>query len=80
MTPRVYVRALSRCCFHSLVGMMTFWRALTSSVDMQMLRDKDCPDCPFSGVTRSGRVWRKGAGKRGLECVCAAEGTLECKN
>ena len=26
-------------------------------------------ECPFSGVTNDGRVWRKGAGKRGLEWV-----------
>ena len=25
--------------------------------------------CPFNGVTSYGRSWRKGAGKRGLECA-----------
>ena len=31
---------------------------------------------PFSGVTSDGRIWRKGAGKRGLECGSA----LQCRN
>ena len=39
-----------------------------------MRRDKECP---FSGVTNYGRVWRKDAGKRGLECgVMADEGAI----
>ena len=46
----------------------TLRRSLTAreSVDFRghMHRDKAWP---FSGVTSYGRVWRKGAGKRGLE-------------
>ena len=52
--PHVYVRAWTLCCFHSLTRTQTFRRALTASVD-------SCAEieCPFSGVTRSGRVWRR---------------------
>ena len=43
-------------CFHNLISTETFRRALTASVD-------SCAEikieCPFSGVTKSGRVWRK---------------------
>ena len=49
----VYVRAWALGCFHSLISTQTFRRALTAwtaSVDKE---------CPFSGVTKSGRVWRK---------------------
>ena len=50
----VYVRALALGCFYSHVSTRTFRRALTASVD-------SCAeiDCPFSGVIKSGRVWRK---------------------
>ena len=54
--PHVYVCAWALGCFHSLIGIRTFRRALTASVD-------SCAEinweCPFSGVTKSGRVWRK---------------------
>ena len=43
----VYVHAWALGCFHSLISTQTFQRALTASVDR------------FSGVTKSGRVWRK---------------------
>ena len=48
------MRAWTLCCFHSLTRTQTFRRALTASVD-------SCAEieCPFSGVTRSGRVWRR---------------------
>ena len=45
----------------------TFQRyVLTASVD----RYVECGDeeHPFSGVTNYSRLWRKGGGKRGLEC------------
>ena len=47
-----------RCYVASTVIISTqaFWRALTESVDWELHRDKECP---FSGVTSSGRVWRK---------------------
>ena len=51
----VYVRALALGCFYSHVSSTrTFRRALTASVD-------NCAEteCPFSGVTKFGRVWRK---------------------
>ena len=51
----VYVRAWVLGCFHSLIGTRTFRRALTTSVDSCA----EIKECPFSGVTRSGRVWRK---------------------
>ena len=50
----VYVRALALGCFYSHISTRTFRRALTASLDI-------CAEieCPFSGVTKSGRVWRK---------------------
>ena len=52
----VYVRARALGCFHSLISTETFRRALTGSVD-------SCAEteCPFSGVTKSGRVWKNGS-------------------
>ena len=35
-------------------------------------------ECPFSGITNGGRVWRKGARKWGLECVCEYVHTYTC--
>ena len=49
--PRVYVRAWALGCFHGpnlLEG--------ADRVGGQLRGDKECP---FSGVTKSGRVWRK---------------------
>ena len=52
----VYVRARALGCFHSLISTKTFRRALTELVD-------SCTEiksgAPFSGVTKSGRVWRR---------------------
>ena len=50
----VYVHAWALGSFHSLISTQTFRRVLTASVD-------SCTgiECPFSGVTKSGRVWRK---------------------
>ena len=47
----VYVRALALGCFYSHIR-----RALTASLDSCAEIDEECP---FSGVTKSGRVWRK---------------------
>ena len=33
-------------------------------------------ECPFSGVTNCSRVWRKGAGKRGVERDSGSSGPL----
>ena len=55
--PHVYVRASTLSYFHSLVSTQAFRRALTESVDKLMRGDKI--ECPFSGATNSGRVWRK---------------------
>ena len=52
----VYVGAWALGCFHSHISTRTFRRALTASVDMHLRGDKECP---FSGVTKSGRVWSK---------------------
>ena len=51
---RVYVRALALGCFYSHISTRSFWRALTVSLD-------SCAEIKsnFSGVTKSGRVWRK---------------------
>ena len=51
-----YVRAWALGCFYSHISTGTVWRALTASLD-------SCAEikieCLFSGVTKSGRVWRK---------------------
>ena len=53
----VYVRALALGCFFSRISSTgTFRRALTASVADSCAEIKECP---FSGVTQSGRVWRK---------------------
>ena len=51
----VYVGAWMLGCFHSHISTQTFWMALTTSVDSCV----EIKECPFSGVTNSGRVWRK---------------------
>ena len=52
----VYVRAWALGCFYSHISTQPFQRALAASMD-------SCAEiksaCPFSGVTKSGRVWRK---------------------
>ena len=52
---RVYVRAWALGCFYSHINTRTFRRALHGRVAGQLRGDKECP---FSGVTNSGRVWR----------------------
>ena len=42
-------------CFHSHISTRTFRRALTASVDSYA----EIKECLFSGVTKTGRVWRK---------------------
>ena len=49
----VYVGTWMLGCLHSLIGPQTFRRALTASVDSC----REIQECPFSGVTSSGRVW-----------------------
>ena len=48
-------------CFHSLTSIQTVGGGgggggIPDSVSGQLCRDKECP---FNGVTNSGRVWRK---------------------
>ena len=50
----VYVRALVLGCFYSHISMTE----VADRVGAQLRGDKD-HECPFSGVTKSGRVWRK---------------------
>ena len=65
--PQGYVRAWELGCFHSLRACLgtrllpqSYWYPNlsegTDSVGGQLRGDKECP---FSGVTKSGRVWRK---------------------
>ena len=66
------MRARALGCFHSLSSTQNFRRELTASVD-SCTEIKIEYTCPFSGVTKSGRVWGKvpesdGAGKRCSEC------------
>ena len=62
----VYESVWALGCFYSHISTQTFRRTLTASVD-------SCAEiksvCRFSGVTRSGRVWKEGAGKRCSECA-----------
>ena len=59
-------------CFYSHISTRTFRRALTASVDSCA----EMKSAPFSGVTKSGRVWRKvrESGARSVcVCVCVCE-------
>ena len=47
--------ALVLGCFYSHISTQAFRRVLTR-VAGQLRGDKECP---FSGITKSGRVWRK---------------------
>ena len=51
----MFTCALALGCFYSHISTRTFRRAL-NCVTGQLLGDKECP---FSGITKSGRVWRK---------------------
>ena len=51
----VYVRALVLGCFYSHISTGTFSEG-ANCIAGQLHGDKECP---FSGVTKSGRVWRK---------------------
>ena len=51
----VFVRALAQGCFYSHISTGTFSEG-ADHVAGQLHGDKECP---FSGVTKSGRVWRK---------------------
>ena len=50
--PHVYVRAWAQGCFHSYPNLSEG----ADRVGGQLRGDKECP---FSGITKSGRVWRK---------------------
>ena len=61
----VYVRAWALGCFHSLISSQTFLQG-ADRVAGQLRGDKECL---FSGVTKSGRVWRK-VPENGARSVC----------
>ena len=53
---RVYMRAWALGCFYSHISTHIFWRTLTTSLDSCV----KIKECPFSGVTKSDRVfWGK---------------------
>ena len=52
----VYVRACALGCLHSLNYQYPDLSENADRVGGQLREDKECP---FSGVTKSGRVWRK---------------------
>ena len=54
--PHVYVRAWALGCFYSHNYQYPNLSEGADRVAGQMRGDKECP---FSGVTKSGRVWRK---------------------
>ena len=62
--PHVYMRAWAIGCFHSLISTKTLSEG-ADRVAGQLRGDKECPFC---GVTKSGRVLEEGAGKRCSEC------------
>ena len=49
--PHVYICAWMLSCFQGLIRTQIF-----QNIGDQLCRDKECP---FSGITISGRVWRK---------------------
>jgi len=65
--PHIYVRAWTPCFFHSTISTQTFLRVLTASMDSCAAIRINAPSVAY--VTSYGRVWRKGDGKRALECV-----------
>ena len=52
--PHVHVRACALGCFYSLISNPDLLEG-TDRVGEQLRGDKECP---FSGVTKSGRVWK----------------------
>ena len=54
--PHVYMHAGRLCWLQGLISTQTFWKALTASVDSCM----EIKSAHISGITNSGRVWRKG--------------------
>ena len=52
----VYVRARALGCFHSLNYQ---YRNLSEGADRVGGQLRGVKECPFSGITKSGRVWRK---------------------
>ena len=53
----VYVRAWALGCFHSVMG--SIYPNLSDGADRVGGQLRGYKECPFSGVTKSGRVWRK---------------------
>ena len=51
----VYVRALALGCFYSHIST----RNLSEGADRVAGQLRGDKECPFSGVAKSGRVWRK---------------------
>ena len=54
--PLVYVRVWALGCFYSHISTRRFPTERADRVAGQLREDKECP---ISGVTQSGRVWRK---------------------
>ena len=54
--PHVYVRAWALGCFYNHISTQLNLSEGADRVAGQLRGDKECP---FSGVTKSGRVWRK---------------------
>ena len=71
--PHVYVRAWALGCFHSLISLILEeagagkrcsecdqqYSNLSEGADRVSAQLRGDKECPFSGVTKSGRVWRK---------------------
>ena len=53
----VYVRALALGCF--IVTVILIYPNLSEGADRVAGQLRGDKECPFSGVTKSGRVWRK---------------------
>ena len=69
----VFTCMLGHCCFHSLASTQTFRRVLTALMDSCV----EIKECPFSGVTNSGTVWRKVA-ENDAQCVVDVGGVCVC--
>ena len=66
----VYVGALALGCFYSHISTRTFTEG-ADCVGGQLRGDKECP---FSGVTKPGRVWRKVPESDGVCTGCSISG------
>ena len=62
-------------CLRACLGTRLFPQSYQYPNGGQLCRDKECP---FSDVTKSGRVWRKVPGSSARKCVCVWSDLSKC--